>query len=835
MADSSGNRITGFAGKLGTSPQAASSGSVFEVSGFSPAFTAKEIENTLKQEKTLKEKLLILGMALLAIGAAVGAFFLFPGGGWYIVAKLTAKIIVVNVLKYIGVIAALGLYGFAMVNMFIVGKRVNTISTSEVFLENIYFSTKEQNLGLLSSSHTSDIYYKDGVFKSKEEVGNYIVADNGEMYFYYSTIRPTDYFANYWLIFASEHYTGNAENAKLFKEASEVSESQIVTDDATGTRYYCEHHASHADSSNPSKLTENCDKQYIIVEKYVFEDGIYYYYPLSVDVGYRRSSNLSLSSIQSQLSSVPYIMQGDNIYIAGEYNAAEINTPYKMAGVPGNNLEFKDNKYYLNGYEITEGYSTTATQRFAYYNGPIDTGWKKGYDYFEKVYYTQRGNENFFPVQSGDNPVPVKDNIRYATYEYIPEAEDVTNLKEGYDYITQEFKLFVQNNYGEYYKHTDNKFYEIQDNTYYVVDGAEVFDISNVAKRYSIKLEGSANFKLTSISKTQATDTTNAFVGGHDYIDGVDASLTGKIIEVPVYPGAFICPYSASNSSLDNISETGNFVNVLKGGAGKEVQTIAESITYFYYDAGYITDLSLELVTSNNYDSDNDGTKDSKVATQVYTFICDSDYKNAKDVDISETSIAIYRVNGSEVKVESKTLKQIYEGLGGTDFNNCYLMDVTGYTDKLDSFSGSLVKNMYIKHNGNLYKLNEGYVIGGTIDNTDGGFVYQVYSKHAVKTEYSFMYNKFLTDSDWGLYTQHKFTQAGKTMDFKDFGFKDNLGSDYWLIPQGVNDRQYYSGYSNPHIITNLAENCKVTLGGGLRLDHLGSDKSTNSGIITIK
>ena len=71
------------------------------------------------------------------------------------------------------------------------------------------------------------------------------------------------------------------------------------------------------------------------------------------------------------------------------------------------------------------------------------------------------------------------------------------------------------------------------------------------------------------------------------------------------------------------------------------------------------------------------------------------------------------------------------------------------------------------------------------------------------------------------LYTVHKFTDAnGNPITFADKKFTIE-GSDYYLIPTEAG----FTGYPNTPI-TYFAENCKVTLGCGLRLNHIFIGKS---------
>ena len=87
-----------------------------------------------------------------------------------------------------------------------------------------------------------------------------------------------------------------------------------------------------------------------------------------------------------------------------------------------------------------------------------------------------------------------------------------------------------------------------------------------------------------------------------------------------------------------------------------------------------------------------------------------------------------------------------------------------------------------------------------------------MYSYNDAKTENSFLYNKYLTNSEWRLYTVHKFTNG---TNFK-YTFDGIMFNGYYLIPQlnGVKQEEF-TGYPNIPI-TYFAENAKVTLGGGL-------------------
>ena len=209
--------------------------------------------------------------------------------------------------------------------------------------------------------------------------------------------------------------------------------------------------------------------------------------------------------------------------------------------------------------------------------------------------------------------------------------------------------------------------------------------------------------------------------------------------------------------------------------------------------------------------------------------------------DVGSQEIPLY--TASSEKPEYVLVSDLYNDIDS--YANYYTVDVSEYGgDLLDNLDGYKVSSIYKKHtDGYLYKLNDFYFIGGSesgYPDTDDGLVYRIYTYNAAKTEDSFLYNKYLTNSKWRLYTTHKFTDKdGNTYNFEGYVFEIEKGetveASYYLIPNKVSNKNKFTGRPNMPV-TYFAENCKVTLGGGLTLTHTGiNGKTVESGTITIE
>ena len=827
------------------------SGSVFEISGFSPSFTA-ETKHIEDEEKSIWGYI-IAGLMTIVVMLLVGAFIYSTAGtgsglglplAGAALKALWGKVIFGAIIS--GAIAAMSIFP-SMISLY-----TTTVTTNETYLSEIFFDTNDQNLGLLSSGHTTDIVYKDGKLRANDSVGNFVIADNGEMYFYYSTIRPSDYFTKYWFVTPTLDAAEGSEVLTL--SISDVNSSEIVAKD--GKRYYCKDHTE----------GHTCKYDYEIVEKYIYDNGTYYYYPLTLELGYKQTSELAGPAA----SGIDSIQQDNKTFVVGQYDSSVGNRdPYKFIADPGNHLEYDatSKTYTLNGHEITSDYFAKQKQEFCYVTIAELRGTTLsniGYNYFDTVYYAPQDGENvndkFF--KEGDSR-----NVRYATYTYVSETAFDATWNEGYDYITRKVNIYEQSDTGLYYLHTDesgNSYYcDIIDGMFYKDAYGEIHTISSVSNRYA-RQEIEAKFMLTPVDPAVTDEPQNSLREEYIMNESVDTTLAGVTVEVPIYPTTFICPYSVDiteegydftyltcEKDAEGKYTVGIFVNpnVLSAGVDlPSASAIEQEVTYFLYDAGYITDKDLNPSGVTQ-------------ASKVYTKVCEKDGDNLKlnGVNISAVQITAYDVSGETHNIKIADLYTALVNETG-EYDNYYLIDVSDYaksskweTDYKGKFNSYLVSSVYKLYNGNLYQRDDNYFVGGvTYDAahdtlTTPGFIYKTYAKKAYKTEYDFMYNKYLTNDTWELYTQHKFTNDfDNTVDFKtsgdsgsslEFKYKDENGNltDFYIIPNSTISQKYFSGSPNPNHVTYLAENCKVTLGGGLTLSHLGiTGKTAVSGSITI-
>ena len=628
-----------------------------------------------------------------------------------------------------------------------------------------------------------------------------VIGDNGQVYYYYSTIRPADYYTNYWFVMP----TLNCTDENDIKKANSGEKPQ--------------------DFIKPGG--------YDAIEKYFYKNGIYYYLPLASQTGWYQTQELSSKVVSD--NNLELVTINGKKYFKGTFNG----TDYEFVEKAGNkikNVEVENGQITsatLNGYDFSDSLTVTQPEQFAYIGANVSVSGVKGYDYFDTVYLTLDGK----PDESGSSAI--------ATYTYRGDVGvNAPTGNIGYDYIVKDYQKSNQDDNGMYL-YNEGIFISLTEEEVEkgkTQGGIEITAENRYSKDEKYTLT-SAYFTLTNTSATE--ENTSA-------LTTPTKDMTDKTISYTLYPGALINPYAVDANANNTKRTEKTYANIssslFDGGVIPSV-TIQEDITYFYYEGGYITDLDLGAGVDGK-------------ATKVYTLVCDSD-KKYNGEDISTQKITLYKydkdtkdnVNTSnineQVTAEFVTISQLYAGLSGT----YYIIDVSdpsykSYLEETDDTKNPLavykVSNYYKTHtDGCLYKLDDMYFIGGDAmggdyEGTTSGMVYKYYTYASAKTQDSFMYNKYLTNTNFKLYTAHVFTDLhGNKIDFST-PLTDSEGNKIWyFVIDGNNyhllpDSDKFTG--NPNTPTTyFAESCKVTLGGGLTLTHTGVGGSVESGTITIE
>ena len=221
---------------------------MFEIAGFAPSFDT----GTTTTSNNFWD--IFVKVVIAVVVVVVGAVIIYFSGGAAAPAliSLAAKVGVVLTVKTAVVLMVAGVVAIGMSLMSCLDN-VFVISNTEIYLSEVYFSTKNQNLGLQSEAHTTQINYIDGKFVSENDIGSMVIGDNGQVYYYYSTIRPADYYTNYWFVMP----TLNCTDENDIKKANSGEKPQ--------------------DFIKPGG--------YDAIEKYFYKNGIYYYLPLASQTG----------------------------------------------------------------------------------------------------------------------------------------------------------------------------------------------------------------------------------------------------------------------------------------------------------------------------------------------------------------------------------------------------------------------------------------------------------------------------------------------------------------------------------------------------------------------
>lgn len=318
-----------------------------------------------------------------------------------------------------------------------------------------------------SSGYLSNMYYTDVEYDEKGELisnTDKVQIIDGQAYQLYSTVRPADYYTNYWIVFDDE-----------------VMSHKHVGDDISK---YVE--------------GETCFKTY------VFKDGYYWINALNSDLDYT-SVNLFNDSQYNQNSDrllTPWLYTSNNRkYVYGDYK----NGVYSLTEGTDNLLSYNktDKSYILNGKNINENLATTT--KLLNYKLRSENGNENGYTIINNAYYTTLG------TKFNDN------TVKYGIFAN-PRETKPENGKLGIDYIYEQ-GFIEDNTNGTYFKDSDDSYKLIKDNSYsenngsytqdpdgeYVKVGEEYLNKSEIVKYKETK----CYYTISQISNTEPAEQSN--------------------------------------------------------------------------------------------------------------------------------------------------------------------------------------------------------------------------------------------------------------------------------------------------------------------------------------
>lgn len=576
------------------------SGSIFQVDGgfkndyISPS--QKENNKRLQDELTKWNNILkgvAIGVAIISAICTIASFFTAgassagtaAANGGYLVVKKSAWVVIKKVIKKcVTKVASLfskkaimsgvlrlssGLLALGMLHYISLQFQYSSQSMSYEMSLRMSQYEKASSSGYLSNMYYMDIEYdENGKLMTSADKVQII---NGQAYQLYSTVRPVDYYTNYWIVYD--------ENLNKLIPKSVIDDVSTYIEGETRFKTY------------------------------VFNDGYYWVHALYTDLDYT-SVNLFNNSQYSQdieRNSQPWIYTIDNRkYVYGNYTKGETDGEYSLTTRTDNLLIYTDDKQYkLNGKIIADNLATkTSTLNYKLYTDSEEQA-EDGYKVLKNAYYTTLGTK-------------FKDStVKYGIFKNNWTSKPNGTL--GVDYIEQ--AGYVTSNDGNYFKY-DSKYYLI-DNYRYSYD-KETGNYSFDSNGNFVKV-GDVYIDITTISKYKEAPCYYTI----ESISDTRPEEQEDCVIIELYPASFSNPYA---TSISNSQDTNTYVytadtsNTIKHDAtyflweGGYIVNDNKPFIYYgsYYGNGYYKDSdgNIQKVTSESLITFDDG--NSVDITKVY-------------------------------------------------------------------------------------------------------------------------------------------------------------------------------------------------------------------------
>lgn len=786
------------------------SGSVFEISGINPEFKIDGPHEYGGKEWPWWVSLIIAIVAVVLIVIA----FVFPYVG---VPALAAIAKFVGMTTVVGAIIMTGLLAVAILGWCGVFNTQGNVQSAKLF-----FNTVDQNLGLMTTTTITEIKYKDNKMVSDAiDLKTFIDVDGTTYdYQYYSKVRPDDFYVNYYITsdLTEDEIIAMDENGKSLTKGLSSEEYQLdvnedskliykITDTSTGKDLI---YAYHYGTSSGTEVNA--------YPKYVYSEGSYYLNTLGFKYGYYQTNELT------HFDNITYKKQGESTghrledsemyvssegigYVRGDYNSnqttVEDTYTYRRNIYTDNLMKYDEasGQLKLNGVDLAESAYADVPISFIC-TGDEDGEDTDGYNYMKGAYYTTKGNVN-------------TRYIKYATYTYYSGEIDSSWI-EGVDYIKANYTLVEEVDNGSFYKdgETYKDILDKDDNG----DGEVSIEEYN-GQRYNITPNQQVFLKIASMAEnpTETASATSKDLGYQKNIEGIT-------IELPAYPTCFNDPYIVKPLGIYKDEYT--YMNSAIAYEGLETNpSLLSTVRYFYYESGYKLGSDFSYVESDYINSIfTPSTINTEMATQTIELYHKDYNSNCAEADKDKKDSNGLYINKPN-KVEYKKLFMTDEGgaviISGE--NSTYLNYYTGDPVALGALKEAYkLRNKFAVSDHVIYMRNDLYKI-------KDGKLYKGYKYNTKQDEELNKLNKYLSNKEYSLYTMFKYVDNEKD-------FKYEKGNSVWekddyfyyLIPTTPNR-------SNPNsYITYLVETAKVTLGGGMRLNHTGRG-SCNVGTITIE
>ena len=755
------------------------SGSVFEISGMNPDFNISSVDAGTSAWKWWHWVLAGVGLAILIALIVVSIVFTAGGasGFW----------------AGLGTVLTASVGGFSLTTLIILGALALVIAMfAQIGAQGVgmsmqmFYSTHDQNLGLLTTTTTTQIRYKDNKLSATGVSTKKVIDTDGTVYEYqyYSTERPADYYTNHFIALVTATGDLAGVDDRLNSEqslTSGVSYAEIQSDvNGDGNQIY-EISASGGKNVYGFHYGYSATSEINAYKKYIYSEGVYYFNNMAYKWDYYQTQELTnFKNVKyngNELTEAEkFTASNGRIYVRGDYSAGTYTyNPF------GGNLMTSD--YKLNTVPLGDAAYYDSTETFAYLGSYPKAA--DGYSLLAGAYYTADGKSS--ATDASGNSLK-----RYATFTSLTSKPSDFDQYNGSNYLSYTFswpKLVGNDS-----------------------EGKPVYETQSETKYYSI----------SSVAITAGSTT---------YVDmfGVNTSLTNSS-EIPsslfinIYPKSFTNPYK---NSVTNTKDDAKYINVRnKDSEAKYGVELTAAVRYFYFENGY--KLGKDLPGVEAYlDQDDQLThvktsKESSFAQSVFV-------QSAITFDWKDQTIMLYDSNGNKVKDKGISYGTLFMNSNGDAFassvNSTYL---DYYTIDTSTDLGKAMKDLYKVRNtyyisdGILYERNDMYSL-------KNGCLYKLYIYNTESDSDSYSKNKYLSNAEYSLSTMFRYNGAGNFKFTKETSvWKDEDGNSYYIIPLTKNS-------SRPNgLDTYLVETGKVTLGGGLSLNYTGGG-SGPSGRITIE
>lgn len=722
---------------------------------------------------------------------------------------------------------AVGLLAGAVVTgAILIAANTNTINSVTISMASFhsYVEQCDNNFGLLAASYKQRIVFSGGKVKyysDSEYVDTY-----GNNYMFISKQRPTDYNDKHYLGFKiSNSSFGTSEDSVKANIISSELEVNLFKDGFTFDKYAIDKFAEKRTISKyDSELKTNIyydyakigtNEYYYIMPNYTYWNDCYWINIFSAEMLQTKASLFTAPQIDDvERTARPYLIQAENgeYYLVGQYNAS--TESYSMR-TENNNVTGSRGSYQLHSSSLKDEYvilteeltyklDDTITNADGSLNTTLYPNYVLGVDYFVGAYYT--ANETTITGVSS----------RYAEYKPMTDAEaaeagDDLQKHQGSTYLSYTYNW----NDNEGNPQTKTVHYKI-------------------------------NSILTSVNSEDADKYKNKSVYGDEtYKDNTNS------IFVLLNPSTFINPYKDTDIATAGIQYPSNAKDDKTYGR-KEISenVIKQNVEYFLYVSGYKSG-------TINIDTNEDGTKES--IDVAYIAVGDDKLTDVVRLYASATATEpiYYKITTSGTTV---TITKSSKGTEGA----VPYVPLSYIKDKYSSISSNTytankitVGEEYKLENGILYQMSTEYLLkadkpGNDIDDGDVG-LYNTYIVATKQNTGSYVFNKFLTNAEKGLYTRYKYTKDdGSTHKLSgkwkrvisekvydpDGGVLDGYQTDSWwkyVEEEGSYELLPNKQSGNPNgRTTYLCERVQVILGGSY-LSSPGATSSNASATIEIK